>query len=316
MSITKNKQSDEKIIEIAKLAFPNKKVSSIEELKGGMCNAAYIICFDDGHKSVLKVASNKKDGYLRNEYNLMETEVEAMNIAFINKIKGVPKVYFYDNSCKVCSGKYFFMEAIEGEEYIILKNNITVGENQNISREIGLFQKKLAKINNNYFGIVGHNEKFDSFFNFIYKLFENIISDAKDMDIDININTDEILKKLEEDREVFNEVRTSVLVHWDMWEGNIFVNNGKINGVIDWERSMWGEVLMDDRFRSHNLNKYFLEGIGIKNFTLTEKTRLYWYDLFLYMTMTIESIYRNYKDDNHYNWSKASMLEAWQKISF
>ena len=26
-----------------------------------------------------------------------------------------------------------------------------------------------------------------------------------------------------------------------MWEGNIFVKDGEISGIIDWERAMWGE---------------------------------------------------------------------------
>ena len=38
MAITKNKQSNEKILEMTKAAFPSKTVSSITELTEGMCN--------------------------------------------------------------------------------------------------------------------------------------------------------------------------------------------------------------------------------------------------------------------------------------
>lgn len=43
--ITKNKQSNETIKEMAKFAFTNKSVSKIKELTEGMCNVTYKIVF-------------------------------------------------------------------------------------------------------------------------------------------------------------------------------------------------------------------------------------------------------------------------------
>ena len=43
--ITKNRQSDEIIIEMAKKAFPDQKVIKIKELTEGMCNVTYEVCF-------------------------------------------------------------------------------------------------------------------------------------------------------------------------------------------------------------------------------------------------------------------------------
>lgn len=37
-------------------------------------------------------------------------------------------------------------------------------------------------------------------------------------------------------------------------------------GIIDWERALWGEPFMDDRFRIHNRGKHFLEGFGQTSF--------------------------------------------------
>ena len=93
-----------------------------------------------------------------------------------------------------------------------------------------------------------------------------------------------------------------------MWEGNVFVKDGRVSGIIDWERAMWGEPFMDDRFRMHNRDKYFLEGFGQTSFTENEIKRLRWYDIILYLTMMIEVFYREFEDKGQYFWAR-EMLE-------
>lgn len=51
------------------------------------------------------------------------------------------------------------------------------------------------------------------------------------------------MERLAKDREYFDAVKTPTLVHWDMWEGNIFIKDGTITGIIDWERAMWRKPL-------------------------------------------------------------------------
>lgn len=80
MGITKNKQSNEMITAMAEKAFPDRTVKEIKELTEGMCNAAYMVSFEDGIKSVLKISSSDKSGFMTNEANLMSTEVKAMKL--------------------------------------------------------------------------------------------------------------------------------------------------------------------------------------------------------------------------------------------
>lgn len=68
-----------------------------------------------------------------------------------------------------------------------------------------------------------------------------------------------------------------------------------VSGIIDWERAMWGEALMDDRFRRHTRNADFLKGFGKETFTEAEMRRIYWYDILLYLTMMTEGAYREYR---------------------
>ena len=93
-----------------------------------------------------------------------------------------------------------------------------------------------------------------------------------------------------------------------MWEGNVFVKDGHVSGIIDWERALWGEPFMDDRFRMHNRGKHFLEGFGQTSFSEDELKRLSWYDIILYLTMMIEVYYREFDDKGQYFWAR-EMLE-------
>lgn len=53
MAITKNRQSEETISGMAKMAFPDKQIAEIKELTEGLCNVAYDITFEDGSESIL-----------------------------------------------------------------------------------------------------------------------------------------------------------------------------------------------------------------------------------------------------------------------
>ena len=109
-------------------------------------------------------------------------------------------------------------------------------------------------------------------------------------------------------------VAEPVFVHWDMWEGNIFIKDGHISGIIDWERALWGEAFMDDRFREHNRTQEFLKGYGKEKFNEEEMCRIYWYDIFLYLTMMTEGAYRQYEDDSQYRWVKPLFEASWEKV--
>lgn len=130
----------------------------------------------------------------------------------------------------------------------------------------------------------------------------------------IGVDDEEILALLTEYRAIFDVVKQPVLVHWDMWEGNIFIKDKQIVGIIDWERAMWGEAFMDDRFRRHTRNMDFLEGYGQTVFSTDEVCRIYWYDVLLYLTMMTEGAYRGYEDDGQYQWVKPLFQASWNEL--
>ncbi len=310
MAITKNKQTRETIQCMAKAAFPDKEVTFIKELTEGMCNVTYQVGLDDGTESILKIATRDGQGRMSNEVNLMEAEVRAMELVKKSGLVRVADIYYYDCSKTICDSDYFFMEKLEGDNYILVKESLSRKEVAQINYETGQIAGKLTDIKNKQFGFLGDEERFDSLYDFVHKMLWNLIEDARRKDIFLGMDGNKLLDKLAHDKSCFDEVTQPTLVHWDMWEGNIFVKEGHVAGIIDWERAMWGEAYMDDRFRKHTRGEDFLKGYGKTEFSPSEVTRITWYDIILYLTMMIEVTYRQYDDDGQYRWAKGMLEQA------
>lgn len=306
--ITKNKQSDITINKMVQKAFPDKTVTDIRELTEGMCNVTYNITFSDGSESILKITAKDRTGNTSNEINLMEAEVKAMQLVKEHCSFKVADVLAYDRSRSVCDGDYFFMEKLPGTNYSFIKEDLPEEINRKIAREIGKISRQLCSITNPTFGFLGDDKRYGHLSDFVHTMLTNLISDGKKKDVDWGYNIDLLTERFEKERHIFDEVPFATLVHWDMWEGNVFIEDDHVTGIIDWERAMWGEALMDDRFRKHNRNEDFLEGFGKQEFTAAESMRLRWYDIILYMTMMVEVFYRGFEDKGQYYWAKDQFL--------
>lgn len=315
MGITKNRKSHQELLALAEAAFPGKAVTDITELTEGLFNAAYRFDFADGTASILKIAAASKDGLLSNEINMMQAEVAAMGLAHAHALPYVPRVQYSDFSCTQCDGTFFFMECMPGASLNSCKEQLSASTLADIHREIGLLQRRMAGIHSDSFGLLADDNRFGSLYELVVYLFRHVLGDAARRNVDLGTTGEHILSLLEMDRPCFDRVKTPCFVHWDMWEGNILVDGGQVTGVIDWERAMWADPLMDDRFRRHTRSEAFLQGYGQQTFTPEEQRRLLWYDLFLFTTMYVECFYRQYEENTGFvNWIQSERKLAWQGL--
>jgi aminoglycoside phosphotransferase (APT) family kinase protein len=315
MIATKNYQSEVELQMLVVRAFQGIRMKSYRELTEGLCNVAYLIELEDGRKTVLKIAPENEDNLMSYEVNMMQAEVSAMELVHEKTDILLPKVYYYDDSKSLCSSTYFFMECFEGSSLMAAKDTFTEEEISALEYEIGKIIRSLHEIKGEKFGLLGAKESWqEDFFTFFYQVMAGILHDGMRKNVDIGIDYEEVRALLLRDKEVFNEVTNPVLVHWDAWYGNWFVKDKKIEGLIDWERALWGEGLMEDRFRSFSLREDFLRGYGIDSFTRNQKIRMAWYDIYLYLIMMIEGAYREYDDDGQYQWVKKLFLPIMSKV--
>lgn len=315
MSVTKNHQSPETLHKLCKAAFPGRTVSAITELTEGMFNAAYQVDFADSGASVLKIAAADASGLLSNEINLMQAEVAAMRIVREHGLPHVAQVQYADFTHTQCTGDYFFMECLPGRSLHSCRSDLPGETHHHILAQIGRFQRQLSTIHGESFGLLGDKIRFNTLHALVRYMFENVLRDAQSKSVALPFSPDELLSRLEADRTLFDSIKTPSLVHWDMWEGNIFVQNGELSGVIDWERAMWADPFMDDRFRRHNRHPAFLSGYGQTEFTPAELRRIAWYDLLLCITMVTESFYRQYEDiQSMLNWLQPRLEAVWEDV--
>lgn len=315
MGITKNRKTQQELLNLADIAFPGKQVTAVTELTEGLFNAAYRFDFADGAASILKIAAASGEGLLSNEINMMQAEVDAMELAHSRSLPYVPQVQYSDFSCTVCDGTFFFMEAMPGKSLNSCKEQLSADTLADIHREIGKLQRRMADIRGKKFGLLADENQFDTLYELVAYLFRHVLEDADRRGVDLGASAEKILSMLEKERQVFDQVRVSSFVHWDMWEGNILVEDGRVTGIIDWERAMWADPLMDDRFRRHTRTGAFLEGYGRTDFTSGEQRRILWYDLFLFTTMYVECFYRQYEDNAGFvNWIQSERKRAWKGL--
>ncbi|WP_018752035.1 phosphotransferase family protein [Paenibacillus sanguinis] len=304
MYLTKNTQSKAALEKLIQHAFPDRKLDHLQELTEGYFNIAYEVSFDDGTASILKIAPHPEVTVMTYEQNIMESEVRSMRLVTQKTHVPVPRVEFYDPSCEWCSAPYFFMEKLKGESLSSRKSGLTPHEVNDIYASVGSLTKEINQITNAFFGYPGLQRlQGENWYEVFCEMLKAVLMDAEKESIDLTLSSRELLESLDRDKGLFSDVATPRLVHWDIWDGNIFIEDGKITGLIDWERCLWGDPLMEVGFRSYAQSPDFLRGYGMGQLTEEENRRILWYDLYLLMIVAQEHVYRKYETADLYDWA-------------
>lgn len=314
-SLTKNKQSKNIICKMVKKFFALDEMKEYRELTEGYFNVAYEVTLKSGNVVILKVAPPKEVPVMTYERNIMFSEVEAMKMVAEHIDIPAPKVLGYDDSCTICPSPYFFMEKLEGHSLNSIKTTLSQEDIQNIYMKVGSINKKINDINCPCFGYPGQSEYQGQNWYFVFrKMLESGVSDANKRNVDLKIPINDIWNYLERDKYIFDEVTEPKLVHWDCWDGNVFVENGVITGFIDWERSLWADPLMEVGFRTYSDNTFFQKGYGLENLTRNQKYRALWYDIYVMILVSLECEYRKHETMDTYNWATSILMKQFEQL--
>lgn len=295
-----------------------KVVASIDELKDGYFNAAYAIRLTDGYRFVLKIAPMPVVKNLRYERDIMLAEVEAMRLVKRQTNIPIPEIYFFDSEANILPSPYFAMEFIDGIPLHKLRAELSSEENSNIDQTIGKYLRQMNGLHGNQFGCFAHPEKngiswADTFEN----LLSDVLQDGQDANISLPLSKVEYLSLYQRHKSCMEEILEPALVHWDLWDGNIFIDprSHKINGIIDFERCLWADPLMEANFCGPWLKSDFLKGYGWpQSFTPTQEKRRNLYNIYLFLIMVIECTYRKYPTQDQENWARENLITETKKL--
>jgi len=311
-SVTKRKLEKETILELIRAAFGNdSQVEKITELTDGYFNNSYCIQLSHGKKIVLKVAPKNDVKVLRYEKELMKTEVLVLSEASKVNVP-VPGVLFKDDRNKIIDSHYFFMEYVEGVPLSSIRDGMTKEVYDSISDDLGMFARRISEIEGKYFGFINiKNRRFGKWYDCFRMMITDLMEDAESEKIGLPISKDEALSMIEKNELHLNKVESPFLIHKDLWDGNIFVNpnNHKITGIIDCERAIFGDPLLEPvcGFLDENIvfmNQYYGK-ITLDN---SEQIRIKLYKFYLFLLMVIECPYRQYNDPNFEQWARDNLI--------
>ena len=324
-SKTKNRQTRAQIAAMAARAFNGLTLAdgsdAVQELKDGWFNASYKIRLADGRQVVLKIAPPKDAEVMLYEKNIMATEVATMQLVRQNPAIPVPEIYFFDDTHDLCDADYFFMAYMTGDSLEHVNDSLPADMKESVGQHIGAIIREINGFPGTYFGYDGNPDlRADTWPEAFIKIVESVLEDAARKNVPFDYSYDEIRAVFLQHAPALAEITTPCLVHWDAWNPNFFVQDGKVTGIIDFERALWAEPLMEAQFRAPFLGQGItpsLHGYGKTAFTLAEEQRSHLYALHLALVMHTECFYRNYDTDEIFNISKhfIGVAMAWLKAN-
>lgn len=285
-------------------------IQTYRELRDGYFNAAYRIILNDGRPIVLKVAPPPDVTVLRYERGIMATEVAVLRrVAALNSVP-VPRVYYYDRSHTLIDSDYYLMEFIPGEAYHQRRDQLSEEMRDATDTAIGAHLAQINAIGGDFFGYMALPiQRFPTWRQAFLAMFDDLLADGQARHVALPLDYGTLRARVERVAPVLDEVRTPQLVHWDLWDGNIFVNgSGHITGIIDFERALWGDPLMEFQYRTLEIAPAFERGYGSSLFAApTAVARRTLYNLYLYLIMVIECSYRAYETDDQERWARRQL---------
>ena len=319
-SKTKNKQTRAQIAAMVARAFDGMVLAdgedAILEMKDGWFNVSYRIRLTDGREVVLKIAPPKGAEVMQYEKNIMATEVATMRLAQQNPAIPVPEIYFFDTAHDLCDADYFFMEMMHGDSLEHVSTSLPPETLTAVNHHIGQIIREINQFPGTYFGYDGNPDlRGDTWKETFITIVEAVLADAARKNVQFDFGYDELRAVVHKHASALDEITKPCLVHWDAWNPNFFVENGRISGIIDFERALWAEPLMEAHFRPllGDSATSQMHGYGKTSFTFAEEQRKNLYSLHLALVMNTECFYRNYDTDDIFNFSRQYIADtmAW-----
>jgi aminoglycoside phosphotransferase (APT) family kinase protein len=201
-------------------------VVTAEEIGGGTYNKAIRLSLADGRRLVLKLAPSTPG--LTYEHDLLATEAEYYRLAS----GPLPSV--------VGAGPGFLlMTEVPGVPWSQVPD---AGPRQRA--ELGGIVAGLHQVTGDEFGYP-QDPLHPTWPAAFTAMVDAVLADARRYGVRLPRPAAEIAHLVRRHEPLLELVTTPVLVHFDLWDGNILLDGGRVSGIIDAERAFWGDPVAE-----------------------------------------------------------------------
>ncbi|OOC54071.1 MULTISPECIES: phosphotransferase family protein [Nocardiopsis] len=281
-------------------------------LTGGTYNTVHRLLLHDGRRSVLKLAPPPDRPRLTYEHGIMATEAMVYERARAAAGPLAPEVLHAGTVPEDPRREYLFLSHLPGTPLYDVRSGLAPRRLAPVRRELGRTVAALHTVTGHEFGYPAQEglraptwpEAFGA-------MVEAVVADASRFAVELPGGGARALRLVWANLAHLAAVRTPVLTHFDLWDGNVLVTGPDgagapgLSGIIDAERAFWGDPAADlvslALFGDIREDTAFLEGYreagGTVDFTPELLRRLTLYRVYLYLIMFTEPTPRGHDRD-------------------
>lgn len=253
---------------------PRVRVAEAAELSGGGFATVWRARLDDGRQVRVKAGPPPGTPLLGYEHGLIAAEAAYFRLA--GGRAPVPEVLY------------------EGDNWLLttmLPGRPITAADVAVRAELGAAVRRVHEVSGPRFGYTGDRPSGADWPTAFAAALDGLRADAGHWGVPLP----ELDGLVERHRGALAEVERPALLHFDLWDGNVLVSRGRLTGLVDGERYLYGDPLLDlvspALFRriEEEPDHPFLRGYGPVEFTASARTRLALYRVHLYVLMLAEA---------------------------
>ncbi|WP_062289434.1 phosphotransferase family protein [Demequina phytophila] len=316
-SLTKNRQSKDTLKTLIARAYGAGEVPEGEnfatEITEGWFNVAYRIRLRSGREAVLKIAPPADVAVLTREHGMMRNELEAMRLVAEHTTVPVPRIDHVDLTHEVVDADLFFMEFVDADNFgfAAADGRLDAATIAAGNRELGALNREINTVVGPHFGPL-EGPGFATWREAFIDAVETTLRDGEAVEIDLGWDPDVIRKVLAAHADALDEVTEPRLIEVDLWTKNSMIRDGRIVAILDHERALYGDPLMEAGLTGLDLAGFddptdFMAGFGLGELTPAQRTRRRLYSLYLAVIMTVETKYRGHTDTQVYDFGRTEL---------
>jgi aminoglycoside phosphotransferase (APT) family kinase protein len=236
-SPTQRQLGRREVAEYARAAF-DLDITGCAELTGGGYAAVWRVDLADGRTTVLKVAPPPDVGLLRYERDLVAAEAAYFDLVH-ERLGDVPIPHSLALGSDPVLGDWLFMTYLPGTTLIAEPPPDSVRE------QLGALLARVHSITGPHFGYTGDRSRAESWPEAFAAIVDDLLADAADWGVALPWPAARIREAVARHADVLAEVDRPALLHFDVWDGNVLASDGTLTGLVDGERCLYGDPLVD-----------------------------------------------------------------------